>query len=567
MKIKRERRIYLYSFCFFGFLAILSVSLHLNREKELKTKSIQSGQVIYAKMISDYIETNQLYPDNLDKIAGLSACLFPDSVHLVVSNKKGTVLFEQPAFSRNAERKKDAKFLYYKESKKDYTIHIGFLLSPGMKQFLKPDHLYTALVVFLFISGFLFLAFIYSSFNHSIKKMKYYLTCFRRNEAFPAPVSFSDEKLEEVQVLIVEICNRMEVSKKEILLEREKLLEHFHFAEEGISFFTSSFENIYTNSHFIQYLNILLHQTTFDVNTLFTNPVFDRLVDFLKNPEGKNTFSNKLHANGRHFFVQVILFDDKSFEIIIRDISETEKNDFDRAAIANNITHELRTPVSGVRGYLETLMEHKNLSPDKRDEFIQRAHVQIMRLSEIIQNITLLSKTKEAAQQFTTEEVSIYEIIHDLIETDRKEAIRKNKITVNLHVAEKVILKGNHTLLCSIFGNLIDNVIKHAGENTTITIDNYMEDHNYYYFSFSDNGEGVEEKHLQSIFERFYRINEGRTRDRGGSGLGLSIVKAAVRFHGGEILAKNKTGGGLEFLFTLRKEKQQPEPAANEQFS
>jgi signal transduction histidine kinase len=546
MKIKHELRVYLYSFCIFGFFATLAVVSHINKEKELKMQIIESDQMIYAKIINSYIEKNRLTPDRFNEIARLSF-LFPDDIYLTLYNKEGAVVFERPPSGKNPGQKKNVRFLFYKEPKKEYAVRIGFPYTAEISDFLKPDCLYLAYVIFLFLLGFLFLSLLYNSFGNSIKKMKYYLTSFQRGETFPAPVSFANEKLEEIQTLIVEICNRMELKKKEILLEREKLLKHFHFAEEGISFFTPSFENIYTNSHFIQYLNILLQQTTFDVGILFTSPVFAPFAGFLENPENKNTFSRKLHASGRCFFVQVIRFDDKSFEIIIRDITEIEKNDFDRAAMANNIAHELRTPVTGVRGCLETLIEHKNLSPEKRDEFMHRACRQIMRLSEIIQNITLLSKTREAPHLFTMEEVNLYEIIQDLIRIDRKEAIEKNNSTVNVQVAENVILQGNRTLLCSIFGNLIDNALKHAGENTTITIDNYMEDRDYCYFSVSDNGKGIDEIHLKSIFERFYRLS------RGGSGLGLSIVKDAVNFHKGEILAKNKAGGGLEFLFTLRK--------------
>jgi signal transduction histidine kinase len=116
-----------------------------------------------------------------------------------------------------------------------------------------------------------------------------------------------------------------------------------------------------------------------------------------------------------------------------------------------------------------------------------------------------------------------------------------------------VVVRGNRTLIQSIFYNLSTNALKYAGENITITIRNYMEDDEYYYFSFFDNGTGIDNKHLDHIFERFYRITEGRTRDKGGSGLGLAIVKDAVNFHKGAILAKNRAEGGLEFLFTLQK--------------
>ena len=105
----------------------------------------------------------------------------------------------------------------------------------------------------------------------------------------------------------------------------------------------------------------------------------------------------------------------------------------------------------------------------------------------------------------------------------------------------------------SIFRNLTDNAIAYAGVGTKITIDCYLEDDNYYYFSFSDNGVGVPEEHLNRLFERFYRVDKGRSRKLGGTGLGLAIVKNAVLFHKGEIWVKNGSNGGLNILFSLRK--------------
>ena len=124
---------------------------------------------------------------------------------------------------------------------------------------------------------------------------------------------------------------------------------------------------------------------------------------------------------------------------------------------------------------------------------------------------------------------------------------------LDISLPENMTLNGNHSLLYSIFRNLTDNAIAYAGEGTTISIHCYLQDDNYYYFSFSDNGIGVSEEHLNRLFERFYRVDKGRSRKLGGTGLGLAIVKNAVLFHKGEILAKNQINGGLEFLFTLKK--------------
>ena len=100
----------------------------------------------------------------------------------------------------------------------------------------------------------------------------------------------------------------------------------------------------------------------------------------------------------------------------------------------------------------------------------------------------------------------------------------------------------------------MDNAIAYAGTNIQININCFREDENYYYFSFADTGIGVSPEHLNRLFERFYRVDKGRSRKLGGTGLGLAIVKNAVIIHGGNISAKNNQGGGLEFVFTLAKE-------------
>ena len=272
------------------------------------------------------------------------------------------------------------------------------------------------------------------------------------------------------------------------------------------------------------------------------------------NPQAKVIpgWQGKISKNGKHFAVKLLIFNDNSFEIVLNNISSAEKNRLLKQEMTNNIAHELKTPVSSIRGYIETIIEQNNLDPAKQRFFLERAYSQILRLSDLIRDVALITKTEEASDLFEKENINLRDTVTEVV-TDLEVPLRNSRIIVENKIQPQVEIEGNHTLLYSIFRNLIDNTISYAGEQVTIRIENYTEDNEFYYFSYSDTGRGVEEEHLERIFDRFYRINPGRSRKTGGSGLGLSIVKNAVIFHKGQISAKNRKEGGLEFIFSLRK--------------
>ncbi|MEA3316830.1 MAG: ATP-binding protein, partial [Bacteroidota bacterium] len=216
-----------------------------------------------------------------------------------------------------------------------------------------------------------------------------------------------------------------------------------------------------------------------------------------------------------------------------------------------NIAHELKTPVTSVMGYLETI-NNKNITQEKQNYFIEKAFSQSKRLSELIKDISTLNNIEEAEEKYEFETVNLNNIITEIHE-NLKLNLEKRNINVNIKFDNEIILNANRNLISSIFYNLFDNVIKHGDENIEITLNNYLIDKDFYYFSFSNTGKTIDKKHFSRIFERFYRVDSGRSRKTGGTGLGLAIVKNAIQFHGGEISVRNYNPEGLEFLFTLAK--------------
>jgi signal transduction histidine kinase len=260
----------------------------------------------------------------------------------------------------------------------------------------------------------------------------------------------------------------------------------------------------------------------------------------------------KVDKDGKIFQIECILFSDDSYEISINDISKQEEENRMKRQLTQNVAHELKTPVSSIQGYLETIVSNPDLPKDKMRFFIDRCFSQSTRLTGLLRDISVLNRLDEASQMFEITEVNISELVSEIVKECGKEISEKN-IKAVVNIPSDTIVRGNHSLLYSIFRNLLDNSIAYAGEGVTVNIDRYKEDDSFFYFSYSDDGVGIPQKHINRIFERFYRVDKGRSRKTGGTGLGLSIVKNGVNFHKGQISAKSTPETGLTFFFTISK--------------
>ena len=221
--------------------------------------------------------------------------------------------------------------------------------------------------------------------------------------------------------------------------------------------------------------------------------------------------------------------------------------------MTSNISHELRTPVTSIRGYLETIIACPDMSPEKKLMFVEKAYNQTLRLSELITDMALITKMEERSDKLRKEEIDLYDVANEVFDEFAERIAEKGNIIEN-RLSAGTVLIANRSLVYTIVRNLVENTLKYAGDGVTMHLECYSTIEKFCYITYYDTGSGVPEDHLEKIFERFYRIEEGRARDVGGSGLGLSIVKNAVKFHGGTVRVINRLEGGLQFFFSLRRQ-------------
>ena len=237
--------------------------------------------------------------------------------------------------------------------------------------------------------------------------------------------------------------------------------------------------------------------------------------------------------------------------------SEEEKVRIKRQ-LTQNAAHELKTPAASIHGYLESIIDNPDMPNSKKQHFLERCYAQSERMNKLLLDMSVLTKLDEIDDHSSNvrheyRQVDVKQVITNVID-DTDLQLQDKGIELKLQLPQNIEVQGDSSLLYSIFRNLIDNSISYANGATRLVIacrEIEIEGRHFYEFNVSDNGQGVEAQHLTHLFERFYRVDKGRSRKLGGTGLGLAIVKNAVAAHGGQATALSTPGGGLTIRFTL----------------
>ena len=579
-----SRQLFLSVIALFLTFVICFMAFQYRREKDYKAELLN----IQLQNYNDNIRSYLLLQDSI-AIPSLNEFVEQyqeDHLRITLIRSDGTVLFDNQkdasaSFKNHLDREEVIQALKhgsgYSISRLSESIGREFFYSaqyyPDLKLIIRSALPYTVnltnmlkadshYIWFTCIVS-LVLVFIFYSFTHklgmSITQLQEFALKADRNEPIDTQKSFPRNELGEISKHIIQIYHRLHRTKEALSIEREKLITHLQISHEGLGVFTHERKEILVNIPFKQYINLISDKNLSTMEEIFSVPELKPITNFIIRNQGKEnikeekSISLKIEKGGRIFDLECIIFQDDSFEISINDVTQETEQDRQKKQLTQNIAHELKTPVSSIQGYLETIVNNPNLPKEKIDTFLARSYAQSNRLTHLLRDISTLTRMEEAPNMAEKELVNLTQIMKN-IQNEVALELEEKHITINNLLPENLCIHGNPSMLYSIFRNLTDNAIAYAGNNIQITISCFRQGEKFYYFSFADTGVGVAEEHLGRLFERFYRVDKGRSRKLGGTGLGLAIVKNAVILHEGNIFAKTNPEGGLEFIFTLAKE-------------
>ena len=582
-----RQRIFINFFVVFSIFTLVVLGYQYDREKSYRIGQLESILDNMSEVTHRYIEHKNIFElGDFKSLDTLKTLLPIENTRLTIVDMTGKVVYDsfvadvqhienhlqRPEVQQALQSGKGSsirlstttnqKFYYYAKNCNKYIVRTAAVYNVNIIEFLKTEHIFLVFIVFLFVLMWILLYFTTRRISEFIVNLKDFAVKAGQNEDISKmDINFQEDELGVIRKQIIQIYNNLKTAKDELTNEREKLYGHLHVLKEGISIFSPQNHKILANSHFIQFINMISDKSTISAEYIFSIPEFNKMVEFVNIHRKINLQSPikelphiefTIEKNEKFFQIRCIIFLDKSFEVLISDVTRPEKQRLLKQQLTSNIAHELKTPLSAIKGYLETVLNNSSIGPERRTYFLEKAFAQSQRLTDLLNDVSLLNNIEDAGGLFEFKPIMLTMVIQDAIE-NLKIMLTERNMEYTIDVDNEVIVNGNESLLFSVFQNLVENSINYAGKNTEITIRKYLEDSKFYYFQYTDTGVGISEEHLPRIFERFYRVDYGRSRETGGTGLGLSIVKNAIMLHKGEISVKNRPEGGLEFLFSLAK--------------
>jgi two-component system phosphate regulon sensor histidine kinase PhoR len=388
----------------------------------------------------------------------------------------------------------------------------------------------------------------------------------KKGDSFEADLS--EDEIEEVisgewldlERALNRIQNDFQEQTEALSLEREELSALIGAVSDAIFAVDSSGEALFFNTQFSFLFGSPNAQNTSLRETFRAPEILNAFVQVLKT--GRSSvldirMRTAKHPLPRHFNLSIAPLNSSSgvkvFGAvgIFHDVTELKQADQIRIEFVGNASHELRTPLTSIKGYLETLTDDfRNKRFESTDRFLEVIKKNVDRLMFLVNDLLDLS-TIESGAELKKEDVSVRELTQGVLrQLEEQRSVKKQNIVVDYQIETLV---GDTGRIEQVLINLVQNAIKYIPESRQINLSWESAHAGESILRVKDNGSGIPPEHLDRLFERFYRVDTGRSREQGGTGLGLAIVKHVMLKHGGKVSVKSEVGHGTEFICTFPK--------------
>ena len=434
--------------------------------------------------------------------------------------------------------------LYYAISRNNMVIRLAKPLYEVDKSIASMRQVVFNITAFAMIVSIIMIMLISIKITKPFKETLSFADDFARGNYGRRILNYNNDEIGQLQKALNTMADTIVATIDDHILEQKKLEATLDSISDGIAMVDSNRQIVINNNSFITMLGITAELKNKQYFEIIRNSVLNKRIDKgLKSGEkdffdvdmgGDRLFEAVISPIKKEKFIQGIL-------VVLHDISEKRKIEKMKSDLVSNVSHELKTPIAIIRGYLETVKENYD-NRAMSMSYIDRAIENVDRQNALIQDIIKLSMI-ESAREFEKEKIDIKNIIErclDLLapKISKKEITLANSLAGNIEYT----VTANHFLVEEIFFNIIDNGINYNSDGGTLTISG-SETADRLIFKISDTGVGIPEEFKERIFERFYRVDKSRSRATGGTGLGLSIVKHAAMVLGWDVSVDSGTGG------------------------
>ncbi|MBU3582351.1 phosphate regulon sensor histidine kinase PhoR [Polynucleobacter sp. AP-Capit-er-40B-B4] len=367
-------------------------------------------------------------------------------------------------------------------------------------------------------------------------------------ENMPLPSGFWEEVFFRLQRLVRNLKQRI----RSIEQQHDHFIEAFQASPNGIVMLDENDQIEWCNSIAERFFGLIFKRDVMQrVNFLIRRPEFIQYLNrrIFEEP----LLMERMGPDGSlSLMLQAFPFGQKRHLLLIQDVTDLQKADAMRRDFVANVSHEMRTPITVLMGFLETV-QSLELKKDQQDQYLDMMMSQAQRMKSLVEDLLTLANLESNALPATTTVVKI-ETLMALIKNDA-EALSQGKHSISFDVNSTQNLLGDEREILSAFSNLVSNAIRYTPDVGAISVEWKVNEQGQGEFSVTDTGPGIASEHLSRLTERFYRVDRSRSRDTGGTGLGLAIVKHIANRHQAQLVIESTPGRGSKFMLRFPKDR------------